>query len=59
MKTRESEPLSAPTVFEAKDGDHCIECHCATGDDWEFKDFSNKSIVICPQCKTEYNIPYN
>jgi len=34
----------------------CRECHCATGDDWEYKDFSNKNIVICPQCKTEYNL---
>jgi len=31
----------------------CAECHCAVGEDWEYKDFSNKTIVICPQCKNE------
>jgi len=29
----------------------CPECDCATGEDWEYKDFSNKRIVVCPQCK--------
>jgi len=33
--------------------ERCQECKCAIGDDWEYKDFSNKSVVICPQCKTE------
>ncbi len=33
--------------------EHCEECHCAIGDDWEFKDFSNRNIVICAQCKNE------
>lgn len=36
--------------------EHCEECHCATGDDWEYKDFSNKNIIICPQCKTEIDV---
>jgi len=31
----------------------CPECQCNIGDDWEYKDFSNKSIVICPQCGEE------
>ena len=31
----------------------CPECNCAVGEDWEYKDFSNHNIVICPQCKTE------
>ncbi len=29
----------------------CPECKCATGEDWEYKDFTNKRIIICPQCK--------
>jgi NAD-dependent SIR2 family protein deacetylase len=32
---------------------HCEECKCAIGEDWEYKDFSSKTIVICPQCKHE------
>lgn len=31
----------------------CSDCNCNLGDDWEYKDFSNRTIVICPQCKTE------
>lgn len=33
--------------------ERCLECRCAIGDDWKYRDFSNKSIVVCPQCKTE------
>lgn len=33
--------------------ERCKECGCAVGDDWEFKDFSNNTIVVCPQCKTD------
>lgn len=33
--------------------EHCPECHCAVGNDWDYKDFSNKNIIICPQCGTE------
>ena len=32
---------------------NCVECRCSVGDDWDYKDFSNKNIVVCPQCKTE------
>ena len=31
----------------------CPECNCNVDVDWEYKDFSNKSIIICPQCKNE------
>jgi NAD-dependent SIR2 family protein deacetylase len=31
----------------------CNECKCAIGEDWEYKDYSNKNIIVCPQCKTE------
>lgn len=33
--------------------ERCPECHCATGDDWEYKDFSCKTIIVCPQCHNE------
>ena len=33
--------------------ERCPECRCACGNDWEYKDFSNKNVIICPQCKTE------
>ena len=36
--------------------ERCPECHCAVGDDWNFKDFSNETIVVCPQCKTDIYI---
>lgn len=33
--------------------EECSECKCAVGDDWEYKEFSNKTIIVCPQCKSE------
>jgi len=33
--------------------DHCRECHCVIGDDWDYKDFTSKTIIVCPQCGTE------
>lgn len=33
----------------------CPECHCATGDDTEYKDFSNKTIIVCAQCGYEWH----
>ncbi|KKM60109.1 hypothetical protein LCGC14_1545260 [marine sediment metagenome] len=32
----------------------CPECHCSTGHDTEYKDFSNKNIAICGQCGYEW-----
>ena len=32
----------------------CPECHCSTGNDTEYKDFSNKTIAICAQCGYEW-----
>jgi len=37
--------------------EHCPECHCAVGDDWDYKDYSNRTIVVCAQCGNE--IPVN
>lgn len=31
----------------------CPECRCAVGEDWDYKDFSNKNCIVCPQCKHE------
>lgn len=36
--------------------ERCPECHCAVGDDWDYKDFSNKTIVVCPQCGEEIRL---
>ena len=30
--------------------DKCPECKCPVGEDWNYKDFTNKTVVICPQC---------
>lgn len=34
--------------------ERCPECHCAIGDDTEYKDWSNKTIIICAQCGYEW-----
>ena len=36
--------------------EECPECHCVTSTDWEYKDFSNKTIAVCPQCGTEISL---
>lgn len=36
--------------------ERCPECNCAVGDDWDYKDFSNKTIVVCPQCGEEIHL---
>ncbi len=48
------EPLKAYEVLLAKGIEKCEECHNPVSDDWEFKDWTSKTVVICPQCKTEY-----
>jgi len=42
---------ASEALWELKGIENCPECHCATGDDWEFVDFSNKTIARCPQCR--------
>ncbi len=37
--------------LERNEIEECPECHCKIGIDWEYKDFTNKRIIICPQCK--------
>ena len=48
--------MTACEELLSKDIEKCPECHCAVGDDWEYKDFSNKGIVICPQCHEEIEL---
>jgi hypothetical protein len=46
-------PLSAIDALFLIGIDRCPECNCAVGSDTSFKDFSNKTVVICAQCSTE------
>lgn len=45
--------MKAGEELELRGIEECPECHCITGDDWEYRDFSNKTIAICPQCHEE------
>ena len=36
--------------------ERCVECRCAVGDDWDYRDFSNKTIIVCPQCGSEVEV---
>jgi len=48
--------MSAIDVLEELGIEKCRECGCPVGEGWEFKDFSNKTIITCPQCGEEYYI---
>ena len=43
-------------LLELYDIDRCPECHCSTGDDTAYKDFSNKRIAVCAQCGYEWHL---
>lgn len=45
--------MEAYKVLEELGVYECPECHCATGDDWEYRDFSNRSVITCPQCNED------
>ncbi len=45
--------MKAFEILKEKGYEECQECHCIIGEDWDFKDYSNREIIICPQCKTE------
>lgn len=47
---------TAIEMLQLREIERCPECKCAIGDDWQFKGFSNKTIVICPQCGHEINV---
>lgn len=35
----------------------CPECHYSSEhEDWKYKDFTSRSVVVCPQCKCELNL---
>ena len=36
--------------------ERCIECNNPVGEDWTFFPFSNKTLVVCPQCGELINI---
>jgi len=36
--------------------ERCPECKCPVGDDWDYKDYSGRCIVICPQCSHEISL---
>jgi hypothetical protein len=46
--------MTAQEVLSEYGIEKCPECHCCTGDETEFKDFSNKEIAICAQCGFEW-----
>lgn len=48
--------LKAWEVLDRMGIERCPECKCAIGDDWEYKDFTCKTIIICPQCKNEIDV---
>ena len=48
--------MKAYEELERKGIVECAECHCAVGEDWDYVDFSNKTTVECPQCKTRLYI---
>ncbi len=48
--------MKAIDILNELEIEKCRECGCPVGDDWQFKDFSSKTIIVCPQCGTEYNI---
>jgi hypothetical protein len=45
--------LKAYEELKSLEVEECEECHCLTGEDWEYVDFTNKTVVQCPQCGTK------
>jgi len=45
--------MNALKELQTRKIERCPECGCAIGEDWEYKEFSNKTIIVCPQCKEE------
>ena len=41
-------------VYESYDNDEDGDFNLMEEDDWEFVDYSNKNIIKCPQCNTNY-----
>ena len=37
--------------LESKGIEECPECHNLVSDDWDYVDFSNKTVTKCPQCR--------
>ncbi len=45
-------PMKAWEVLSSLGIENCPECHCPIGPDWEYVDFTNKTVTACPQCGT-------
>jgi hypothetical protein len=56
IKKIKDRPLKAHEVLLLQHVEKCPECHNPVAEDWDFKDFSSKTIAVCPQCKTEIEI---
>ena len=55
-----SKPMKANEHLQSKGIEECPECHCSTEhDDWEYKDFTCKTVAICPQCHEEIYLGYD
>jgi len=52
-ETKNAGPMKAADELAELSIEHCPECNCAVGDDWKYKDFSCKTIIVCPQCGEE------
>ncbi|KKM00764.1 hypothetical protein LCGC14_1801210 [marine sediment metagenome] len=49
-RSRAVGPLKAEEELRLHGIERCPECNCSTGSDTEYKDFSNKYIIVCAQC---------
>jgi len=51
--------MTASEHLQDKGIEECPECHYSSEhDDWEYKDFTCKTVAICPQCKEEIDLGY-
>jgi predicted nucleic acid-binding Zn-ribbon protein len=46
--------LKSYEILQSCGVERCRECKCALGDDWEYVDFTAKSVIKCPQCGELY-----
>ena len=51
--------MTASEHLQSKGIEECPECHYPNDrDDWQYKDFTCKTVVICPQCGEEIDLGY-
>lgn len=52
--------MTASEHLQGKGIEECPECHYSTEqDDWWYKDFTCKTVVICPQCGEEIDLGFD